>query len=1642
MFLNMVSSRKVKVTELADVKYLPYANQYLGMAHGNGYEHLKRWLKRRLIFTDTLFDYAPSYNNDVLTIRANTTQPMTITIETYTPVYQHLSWYNGQMDKLKIDGKTAVTFTGTAMAATDQEVLIYGGSNIKKITGISTMNPNSMLIGSATRLIELDIKGCPILTDINANKANLSAHTYLNKLDISDCPLLEGTLRINNSTLLRDVNIKGTGITDILFPKSLRNLETLRVAKGVSSLTLNNASSLTTLELEKGHNLQSISLSNCNNLTNTINFDLTKVPTVLLDNSYNAQELYMSATTNLTLKNMADLERVIYIPNNEYETFEITTLTNSPDYSVTTFNCPSLTTFMTTAPHRLSYNNNVVNYVDKEIITDEIDINNQTILAENYNANSQSFSYTVDTFDFNTQLIEAKLSLANCTGTNENIISFGEALNTFGSNTIHLYYTSSNNTFIINYQGNSYRRTYTPTNTNIIIKLNKKGLFIEDNIILNPTEIANILTLTSINIGSKEGGVRSKAVYEYIKYGSYATTTIQVKDYGDIKPNTTFTANSLDLSNTQFTDIKFLCTTDLYKLKLPSTLKNFYCDSAMDIDTDVIGEASYEVIHDELIEQYTTDYNSEVFRYETKNLTDGNFTKTTGKMIPASSGEPLLGTDEYGFWTTSSGWNGGQWISDFIQIGENTECSITKTGSYSADCAIAFCGEDKKIINYYRSGNSTSVITFTKTSPVGARYVVFGGSNSTLSYDISFDEAYTPNIIPSSSDGSLIFSMYAPSKTVEPAVNTWDLYGLELKDFYTYGMNNDVKPSEDSYVNIIDGDKLATCESNGIWWYTDWVNGKIGYGDGRRLTPIKLSDDRVNVTVSPNPEYTGKTAVHFRDYNGGINNNEKTGVVNINNITEIALSYYINSEFKYYDITFNNSIYRLYIEDITNICPTEDATEIINNYTCNLNDSIKYKKIYEVKSITMPKRYEPYSIQIKNANITPNNYPTMLYPLLVNTTLPITGKLDYTKYNGTSLAWAYAYTTNDVTRLPLDSRHTGQITNEYNKLYGTDFVDIVDVWAYKDNDFTNKTTNENITKAYIELTNSNYKTRIDEVLQWYPNCHDIYLFDDGSVTSLYFMNSSGGNNNAHGTRTQIQNVTFVEDYFNNLVNLEGTFIYCSNLVTVNNIPKTVIALNSCFESCSKLNCQFNFSEFNIAQDKLQSVFNGCRAITYPPILPSNYTGSMASCFTNCSSLVEAPVIPNGVTSMVNCFKGCTSLVSIGNIPSNCGNYMAMCEGCTSLTSVPTDGWQSNMSYCFFNCSSLNQQINISSTFNLLQTFMNCSSLSITPTLPSTANCIMQSCFQGCTSLVTPPVTPEGVTNMHSCYKWCGNLSSAPNIPESCNNIYLTFQDCSKFTSISIPLHITAYGEALSGCNSLTDITWTGLRTADFSLASLGTPSYAQADIKELVPEHLDDLYKDTIKLDCNNQKITINGNESIYVKSAKYVEYIQGDGSHYIDTGIYANPQWKYEIVFMDETKDNYENYFGSSVSNYNIGVNRRQNTDVLNINYAGVSGAVVCSITTTKSYKLCIDKNKVYLDDVLINSATESSDTTSFTQTILIFSQWVSSNVSSASNFKLYSFKMWDENGTLQFNGCPCLVNEKYPCLYDEVSKKFFFPK
>ena len=1209
-----------------DIKYAPYADEYLGKAHGDGYQHMKRWLKNRFIFCDTLFDYAPSYENDKLTIRANTLDLMSLEIETYTPVYQHISFYNGQMSKEKVDGKTSTIFEGTAQTATDQEVLIYGGSNIKKISGLSSMNPDSMLIGNATRLTELIATDCPLLTEINSDKANLLPNVYLNKVDLSGCPLLGGMLKISNSQLLQNLNMKGTAITGVQLPSSIRNLEVLRLPNTLNSLTLNDAPLLHTLEFDNGINLQSISLKNCNRLDNCINFDLTQTPTVVLDNSYNTEELYMSEITNLTLKNMSTLKRVIFTPNSEYSEFDINNVINGKNYKITTFNNPMMTDFITTAPHRLSYNGSDVEWVDKEV--GKVEVVYEGNLLEG--ASELKEGCYVSQGDGTIGLTVSVKALEDY------IPVIAEETYTFKETSsydlkIQIVFYKEDKTYTL-VEGESYIKDKPLPYTFTVPKGYSYLRFHVANSSNSATSTPDLGISNLTLIG---------------KYITLESQIIQIKDYGDITPNTAFTANTLDLADTQFQNVKFLCTTDVYNLKVPTTLKNFYCDSAMDIDTDVIEDASYEVIHEELIEPYTTNYEGEVLKY-TDVVYDmlANWDTLPNGQSPTpsvgSTANDLINTTVENLKTT-----------DYIRVVPGTVVTWKIEGDLSDD-KFAEYDKDKKFIKSVGNANSningnptrTSVTLSEETHYI--RLSVKRCGTYINKIELSYKEAKTPNIIPSSASGSLIFNMYSNNTTQPTSISPymWDLTGLKLNDFYTYGMNNWVK-----------GGKVE-----------EYIVDKVKINDNTYVTC------RLNVS----------------SFNGSIIN---TG--NNDMQVEFYSPSYISSHVlvKNEEITIPSNATQLIF-----IFSSSEGSVSANGYTITLgtlttNNTTTYNletfKQEISKSITMPQRMSGYSVRLVNADITPDEYPTMLYPKLIDTTLPITGKLDYTKYNGSSLAWAYAYTTGDVDIQPVDSRSQGQITNDYNKLYGTDYVDIVDVWVYKDTDVSKLSVNENITKAYIELTNANYTTRIDEVLQWYPNCTDIYLFEDGSVTSLENM----FNNNNTTYKKQIVNVTFIDGYFENLINinfmfrdcklqnvynipqsvismvntfeacrtistvilppnvqnLQATFVWASGLTHINNIPSSATNISSMFEGATSFNQQLDLSNLKIANDKLVKTFLNCSSLTTSPILPSNYTGSMQSCFQNCKALTEAPIIPDGVTNMQDTFKGCTSITDWSNM---------------------------------------------------------------------------------------------------------------------------------------------------------------------------------------------------------------------------------------------------------------------------------------------------------------------------------------------------------------------------------------------------------
>ena len=1390
-----------------DIKYAPFADSYIGMAHGDTYEHVKRWLKQRFIFVDTLFDYAPSYNNDVLTIRANTTELMTLEIETYTPVYQHLSWYNGQMDKKKIDGKVSVEFSGTAQAATDQEVLIYGGSNVKSIKGITSMNPNRMLIGSATKLVEIDAHDCPLLADINANKANLSPHEYLNKVDLSNCPLLEGNLRLNNSPLVQEINIKGTNITGMNLPSSIRNLQVLRLPNTITELTLNDAGMLHTLDFDEGVALQSISMTNCNALENVINFDLLQTPSITLNNSYNtAAELYFRDTTNLSLSNMSNLERVIFTPNNEYETFELINVANAPDYKVTTFNCPKLSTFMTTAPYRESYNDcgkvqetryikDYDNLVD--ILIDKTPLN--AIVDYSTGAVSDSTSGIHYTSQDYIEVIGDTEYTINITNGTSSLLNLA-----FYNNSIE-YITGVNQTS----SWSSY--TFTTPSDCCYIRYHIYG--------------------SSSQFQTSE--LLSPSIIEEIVYK---------KGYGDIQPNTTFTANSIDISSTQFTDVKLLCTTDTNTLKLPTTVKNFYCDSSFDLDTDYLEDGEYDVVHGELVEPYTTDY----------------------------EGEVLLNEE-------------------------------------------------------------------------------------------------VPNLIPSSADGSLIFSMYAPSNTVAPASGTWDLYGLEFDNFHTFGMNNDVKQDnkgnitmparyDDYNITIKNADispkthntmlyPLLVNEDNPITGTLDYTNyaGKhlswsFAYTDEEYVNIAQPKDELLNsyeykynafydteyefdnpyeiarytssasgVLPSFNSEFTytydeidnGDGTYTTEIYADSLDNlptrisfADKGGLVGIDKLNMSKVTDMSNM--------FRGQINLAYIKDVSNwdVSNVTNMTQVFYNTkkltsldlsgwnTSSVTDmkgmfnSCQNLTTLDVSSFDTSKVIDMNNMfnnctgltSLNLSGFDTSNVTSMSYMFNGCTGLTSLNLSGFDTSNVTSMANMFRWCSG-LTSLDVSGFETSKVTNMANMFSGCSGLTSVNLSSFNTSNVTDMSYMFSSCSGLTSLNLSNWSldninTAISQ-LSVSPSTSTLYgtviidestlpsgwTYDNVMVIAKYTANATGvlptfntdftgyttgETDNGDGTYTvsiatdsldnlptkisfngidnnvyitalvsveklNTSNVTVMSNMFRNCkaltsVNLTGLdtskttnmvemFKDCNVLLEIKGIENwdtsSVTDIRYMFQNCSSLT-ELDVSGFDTANvTRMEYIFNGCSNLTSLDVSGFNTSKvtQMNHMFSGCNNLTSLDVSgfdTSKVTTMEGMFGACTNLIELNLQGWKVRNINFMFNNCTNLQKVDTTNWDTTeltnighndyqYSGLFYLCSSLTEIIgienwNTSKVTNMGATFKACSSL-ITLDLSNwdTSNVTkLDGMFDGCTKLTSLDVSgfhTSNVTTMKKMFNGCQSLTS-------------------------------------------------------------------------------------------------------------------------------------------------------------------------------------------------------------------------------------------------------------------------------------------
>ncbi len=172
--------------------------------------------------------------------------------------------------------------------------------------------------------------------------------------------------------------------------------------------------------------------------------------------------------------------------------------------------------------------------------------------------------------------------------------------------------------------------------------------------------------------------------------------------------------------------------------------------------------------------------------------------------------------------------------------------------------------------------------------------------------------------------------------------------------------------------------------------------------------------------------------------------------------------------------------------------------------------------------------------------------------------------------------------------------------------------------------------------------------------------------------------------------------------------------------------------------------------------------------------------------------------------------------------------------------------------------------------------------------------------------------------------------------------------------------------------------------------------------------------------------------------------YLQSSGSEYIDTGVGASNNTSAEFVFarLEAYPNGWWGVIGACqqdlTRSFLFTVYKAGDVECNVQNGTNKYGEIDFSFTPLTPYKVYINKQKTYIDDVLKLTLTSYTYTTPVNLALFWQAYSVSTNMYKAM-MRLYCCNIW-ESSTLVRRFLPCVRNsDMKPGLYDEVRGAFF---
>lgn len=218
---------------------------------------------------------------------------------------------------------------------------------------------------------------------------------------------------------------------------------------------------------------------------------------------------------------------------------------------------------------------------------------------------------------------------------------------------------------------------------------------------------------------------------------------------------------------------------------------------------------------------------------------------------------------------------------------------------------------------------------------------------------------------------------------------------------------------------------------------------------------------------------------------------------------------------------------------------------------------------------------------------------------------------------------------------------------------------------------------------------------------------------------------------------------------------------------------------------------------------VQGLFGQCTSLVGAPTLAEGIT-DLDQTYRMCTYLKKVPPFPSSITLLQAVFANCSSLSEPPELPPNVENINNLFQNCYQIESAPTiPNSVTNMTLTFYNCLNLkNPPVIPNGVTKLQQCFYGCHRMETAPIIPNTVTDLRET-FRNCYEMANAPAIPNGITSLDSTFMNCRSIENPPSIPSSVTNMSNTFKGCTALKYIpELPSGVTNLTSAFEGCTNV------------------------------------------------------------------------------------------------------------------------------------------------------------------------------------------------------------------------------------------------